>query len=585
MDAASTVALLLHSGTPSRDDSNLTAILDLFGIPWRALTASDARHGAVTSLTAGHSNFSILTSAPCLAEALQLCQAEELPAWLRDATSVYVYGFQGVDSCRALLRQITGDPEAKIRAVGTVPITVSFTGDFPDMCGPMSTLRFTLEPGAADAAFAMHHGSDLKSIVAAPEGQLFVESVYSGVRFFADSSLAMVDIRERAPTHFDVKKRFTGAVPVVLYLKWSFRDICWASPETAACLIIDDPLLKPRYGHLDFGDLLQLSDKRMFTTTIAFIPWNWQRTNPDTVATIQQNNERLSICVHGCDHTRGEFAVHSADLLDQKLKTARHRMQSLSKETGLDYDNVMVFPQGAFSTEAVSALKQNGFVAAVNTNVTPTDGTANETTLADLWSVAIMRYGTFPIFTRRYIDHGIENFAFDAILGKPCFIVGHHELFRDEASKFTEFLRQLTKLQLQLSWRTLGQAICRSYGVRRENETISVKMFAEQLCMENSGTMTQRVRFLKQEPQIALLKVITVNQDIVAYDYRDGYVRWVIDIPAGGTAKVRCEYHEQTDVLPSPGSFRYRLAVAVRRYLSELRDNYGYWALWGRGKI
>jgi hypothetical protein len=35
-----------------------------------------------------------------------------------------------------------------------------------------------------------------------------------GRAVFADGSLAMVDIRERAATHFDLKKRFAGAVPV-----------------------------------------------------------------------------------------------------------------------------------------------------------------------------------------------------------------------------------------------------------------------------------------------------------------------------------------------------------------------------------
>jgi hypothetical protein len=54
------------------------------------------------------------------------------------------------------------------------------------------------------------------------------------VRFFADASLAMVNIRERAATHFDVRKRFAGAVPVVMYLKWSFRDVCWTASETNA---------------------------------------------------------------------------------------------------------------------------------------------------------------------------------------------------------------------------------------------------------------------------------------------------------------------------------------------------------------
>jgi hypothetical protein len=576
MDTGSSIALLLRSDTPSHEDCNLAEILDFFGIPWTALTVSEANGGNVAPLTASLPQFSILTSASCLAETLQPCKAGTLPAWLAAAATVFVYGFQAADPCRALLRQITGDPEADIRGIDAWPITVSVTDAFPDMCGPMSALRIQLEPGAADAALVIRHGSELQSIVAAPEGHLFAGFAYLGVRFFTDASLAMVDIRERAASHFDVKKRFAGAVPVVMYLKWSFRGVCWSASETNACLIIDDPPLRPRYGFLDFSELLQLANKQTFATTIAFIPWNWQRTNRDTVAAFQQNSGKLSICVHGCDHTGSEFAARSADLLDGKLKTARRRMQSLLNKTALDHENVMVFPQGAFSPEAVSALKRNGFVAAVNTKAAPADDASNETTLADLWSVAMVRYGGFSIYTRRYIDHGIENFAFDGILGKPCFIASHHDLFRNHGSELTEFLRQLASLRWKLCWRTLGDAVCRSYSIRRDGGTIIVKMFAEQLRIENMEAVTRRIRVVKQEPQVVSLKDVTVNQDAVAYEYMDGCLRVIVDIPPGRTADVRCVYHERPDTLPDSGSVSYRFGVAVRRYLSELRDNYGY---------
>ena len=576
MDTGPSIALLLRSSTPSSDDCNLAGILDFFGIPWTTLTVSDANGSSVAALTASHSQFSILTSARCLAEALQPCEAGTFPAWLTAAASVFVYGFPAADPCRALLRQITGDPEADIRGIDAWPITVSVTDAFPDMCGPMSALRIQLESGAADAALVIRHGGELQSIVAAPEGHLFAGFAYSGVRFFADASLAMVDIRERAANHYDVRKRFAGAVPVVMYLKWSFRDVCWTTSETNACLIIDDPLLRPRYGFLDYGELLQLANEQRLATTIAFIPWNWQRTNRDTVAAFQQNSGKLSVCVHGCDHTRSEFAARSAHLLDRKLKTARRRMQSLLNKTALNHENVMVFPHGAFSPEAVSALKRNGFVAAVNTEVAPADDASNETTLADLWSVAMARYGGFSIYSRRYIDHGIENFAFDGILGKPCFIAGHHELFRDDGSEVTEFLRQLASLRWKLCWRTLGDAVCRSYSVRQDGGTIIVKMFAEQLRIENMEAVTQPIRVVKQVPQVVSLKDVTVNQDIVAYEYMDGCLRLIIDIPPGGTADIRCVYHEEPDAFSDSESVSYRLGVAVRRYLSELRDNYGY---------
>src|SRR5258705_1309722 len=218
--------------------------------------------------------------------------------------------------------------------------------------------------------------------------------------------------------------------------------------------------------------------------------------------------------------------------------TASCRMQSIHNKPALDNEYVMVFPQGAFSPEAVSALKRNGYVAAVNPEVAPVDDASNETTLADLWSVAIVRYGGFPIYTRRYIDHGIENFAFDGILGKPCFVAGHHDLFRGHGSELAEFLRQLASLRWKLSWRTLGNAVCRSYSIRSDGGTIIVKMFAEQLRIENMEAMTRRIRVVKQEPQVVSLKDVTVNEDVVAYEYMDGCLRLIVDIPPGRTADI-----------------------------------------------
>jgi hypothetical protein len=576
MDTGSSIALLLRSDTPSPDDRKLAELLDFFGISWEALTVGEANGGTVASLTAGYQQFSILTSAPSLAEMLQPCGAETFPAWLAAAASVFVYGFQAADPCKALLRRITGDPEADIRGIDAWPITASVTDALPDMCGPMSGLQIQLERGAADAALVIRDGDELQSIVGAPEGHLFAGFAYSGVRFFADASLTMVDIRERAASYFDVRKRFAGAVPAVMYLKWSFREVCWTASETNACLIIDDPPLWPRYGFLDFDELLQLANKQTFATTVAFIPWNWQRTNRDTVAAFRENSGKLSVCVHGCDHTRGEFASRSAGLLDRKLKSARSRMQSLLIKNALGYENVMVFPQGAFSPEAVSALKRNGFVAAVNTEVAPADDASNETTLSDLWSVAMVRYGGFSIYTRRYVHHGIENFAFDGLLGKPCFVAGHHDLFRGHGSELAEFLRQLASLRWKLCWRTLEDAVCRSYNIRPDGGTTIVKMFAERLRIENTEAMTRRFRVVKQEPQTASLKNVTVNQAVVAHEYVDGWLQVIVDIPPRWSADIRCLYREQPDALPVSEPISYRLGVAGRRYLSEFRDNYGY---------
>jgi hypothetical protein len=570
------MALLLGQETHLPEDRHLQAILDFFGIPWASLTIAQVRNGEVASLTAGHARYSILVSAPCLAEALHREESGILPNWLSAAASVYIYGFHAADACRTLLRELTGDPEADICSLDARPTTLSIAVDFPEMCGPMSGLQVHIEPGP-EAVLSIPPDKDTPhSIVGTPEGDLFAGIPHAGVPFFCDASQTIIDIHQCSKECFDVRRSFVGAVPLVMYLKWAFRDICWTTQETNACLIIDDPPLKPRYGFLDFRELLQLMDTCKFTTTVAFIPWNWKRTNRSTVSTFLQHSEVLSVCVHGCDHTAREFAARSSDLLEKKLKVAKHRMRSLLEKTGLNHDQVMVFPQGVFSPETAPALKRNGFVAAVNTEVASAGPEFNEVEIADLWSVAILRYGMFPIFTRRYISHGIENFAFDGLLGKPCFIVGHHELFRDHGSKLSIFVRALNSLNWKLCWRTLEDAISHTYSVQHRDGEVKVKMCAERLIVENLEEKATRVAVFKEEEDPSAVASIQVNQQSIKFGYKNGGLQFVVDIPAKCHAVIHCNYHDSGKSVTASDLLSYRIKVAARRYLCEIRDDLTY---------
>jgi hypothetical protein len=51
-----------------------------------------------------------------------------------------------------------------------------------------------------------------------------------------------------------------------------------------------------------------------------------------------------------------------------------------------------------------------------------------------------------------------------------------------------KFLGRLNSLNWKLSWRTLGEAVRRSYAVQLRNGAIRAKMFGEQLIIENRET-------------------------------------------------------------------------------------------------
>jgi len=136
--------------------------------------------------------------------------------------------------------------------------------------------------------------------------------------------------------------------------------------ETLACLIIDDPLLKPRYGCFDYKRLLEEMKTHNFFTEIAFISYNYRRSKQETVRLFADNPDRFAICVHGCNHLSNEFGGQDYQQLKSLASTALWRMEEHKKITGLPYDPVIVFPQGKFSSVAMKALKDEGYFAAFN---------------------------------------------------------------------------------------------------------------------------------------------------------------------------------------------------------------------------
>jgi hypothetical protein len=130
--------------------------------------------------------------------------------------------------------------------------------------------------------------------------------------------------------------------------------------ETLACLVIDDPLLKPRYGNLDYEKLLRAMKAHGFFTEIAFIPWNYRRSDPRTVKLLAENPQYYAICMHGCNHSGNEFGGGNYDELCTLASIALWRMFQHRALTGLEFDPVIVFPQGRFSSVAIQAIRDQG---------------------------------------------------------------------------------------------------------------------------------------------------------------------------------------------------------------------------------
>jgi hypothetical protein len=365
---------------------------------------------------------------------------------------------------------------------------------------------------------------------------------------------------------------------LVLYIQWAFIKSCWQAPEAAACLVIDDPLLQPRYGFLKFQHLLDLMRRHNFATSIAFIPWNWRRNNAKVVQLFKENPERLSLSIHGCDHTGGEFGGIHGGRLAWKSRESLARMRRHQSLTGLPHDTVMVFPQGVFSAQAMEVLKRSAFIGAVNTEVFSTDPDPPPITIADFWQPAVLNYSDFAIFTRRYASAGVENFAFDILLGKPCLVVAHHNDCYDDCRHIGEFMQRLNQLKVSLRWMSLAAAVRRSFRQREISPgVVEIEMYGSEVRIENPSGPKTTFRFRKRESEAGNIKAVHAAGQPVKWDFSEGGrgLTFEVELNPGESKIVTVTYHDYVAADGFAGEdLRYKLKVMLRRYLSEARDNY-----------
>jgi hypothetical protein len=312
-----------------------------------------------------------------------------------------------------------------------------------------------------------------------------------------------------------------------------------------------------------------------FTTNIAFIPWNWRRTSATASEFFRNESGRFSVSIHGCDHIGAEFGTSSLEILDNRSKLAQSRMRSHEARTGIHHDRVMVFPQGVFSSVCPQILKRNGFLAAVNTETVPVDSHSARTRIRDVWDVAIMAYSGFPIFTRRYASHGLENFAFDLLLGKPCLIVSHHDFFKDSGSELIELIEKLRSLNCCLHWRALGDVIrraCRRRGAGVDVE--EVEMYGNELVIDNPSDQEIQVRLRKREENADAVAEILCDGKPIMFTNEIGHLVFEERIDRRSERRFQVIYREQANFNKTERSLRFEFSVAVRRILCEFRDDY-----------
>src|SRR5713101_1511239 len=372
-------------------------------------------------------------------------------------------------------------------------------------------------------------------------------------------------------------KAFSAMAPFILFLSHAAGDYAWHSDGHYANLTIDDAWLTQPYGHVNYPALLAEMEKHNFHTTIAFIPWNFDRSEPDIVALFRAHPERFSICVHGNDHEHREFGDYALNSLEGQIADIKQgvaRMERFRTLTGIGYDRFMVFPHGVAPEETFAALETYEFLGTANYLNVPFGAKvpADPMFLLRPYTVA---YGGLLSLSRYSSTDRIPQaeIAIQSFLGNPVLLYGHESLFDAGMTAFNTNADFVNRVQPDTRWTSLGEIARHSYLIRRRSDSgFDVRMLSNEMALMNPGG-TEAVFYVQRVTDTSSVSALTIDGVAVDFERTENGMGFRLVIPSHQGSHVRVAFRNDLDLAHQDIRKNNLHAYALRR-ISDFRDLY-----------
>ena len=369
---------------------------------------------------------------------------------------------------------------------------------------------------------------------------------------------------------------FSAVAPFMLFVRYAAGEYGWHSPGAYANLTIDDPWLIEPYGFLNYEKLLHEMDKHNFHTTIAFIPWNFDRSHTSIASIFTSRPDRFSVAIHGNNHDHREFdqlSSASAGVQEQNIKQALGRMGCFSALTGISYDAVMVFPHGIAPAATLGILKPYNFLATINSQDVPL-GSATPAEPDFPLRPFTIKYGQFPSIMRWSAEIPVPELtlAVNAFLGNPILLYGHHELFRTGSDAFNPVADTVNRLVPGVHWCSLGCIARHLYLLRLDKESqAEVMMLGPSISIKNSYRHDVEFVIHKQENDLADIQSVTVGGQKYPFTNKGDSLVLTVTLPAGASRQIDVLYRNNLHLVAEDCS-KDGIRVALLRRTSDFRD-------------
>jgi len=391
--------------------------------------------------------------------------------------------------------------------------------------------------------------------------------------FFACSSL----LREAA-NGSDLVETFVRSAPEMIFTRYAAGELGWHADQHYANFTVDDPWLRQPYGSLDYVGLLGEMEKHNFHTTIAFIPWNFDRSEPSVVSIFRNHPERFSIAVHGDNHDHKEFTDYRSKPYDVQLsdlKQSLARMDKFQQLTGIPYDDVMIFPHSIAPEPTLHALKVYNYLGTVNSSNVPQGATSPSAALFALRPVTLA-YGNFPSVSRFEVGGPVPDdfIAVNEFLDNPLFFYTHAEFFAPGIDAFDGVADRVNQSSPPVRWAGLGEILKHLYLVRHRPDTgYDLLAFSSNVCVDNPSDSDAVFHVQKQESDAHLIGNVSSAGQITDYQVKDDVLTFSMPIPAKASRCAVVSYKNDIN-LSTVAISKHSPIVYFLRNASDFRDIY-----------
>ena len=228
--------------------------------------------------------------------------------------------------------------------------------------------------------------------------------------------------------------RFWELVPLLHWLRQIDRAAALTLPALRACFVFDDPNLHWRkYGFVDFQEIANRASKHNYHVAFATIPLDAWFSHRGTAGIFKANVDRLSLCIHGNNHTKAELARPTSEgNRFSMLIQARRRIEELERKTGLGVSRVMIPPHGACVRKTPAALPHCGYEGACISHGSLRAHNKQEDWTRLLGYLPSELIDECPVLPRwAFAGDCTNTILLAAYLGQPLILRGHHQDLKD----------------------------------------------------------------------------------------------------------------------------------------------------------